>query len=59
MQNFKKKGTNELTYKTERLTDIENKHSPKGKRAGDKLGIWKEHRHTTIHKIHKQQIPTL
>ena len=30
----------------------------KGKREGDKLGIWDEQIHTTIYKIGKQQGPT-
>ena len=35
-----KKDTNELIYKTERLTDIENKLIViKGERVGDKLGL--------------------
>ena len=35
-----KKDTNELIYKTERLTDIENKLILiKGERVGDKLGL--------------------
>jgi len=53
MWNLKKKkiGTNELIYKTDRVTDIENKLTvTRGKRWRDKLGGWDEHIHTTIYK---------
>ena len=33
---------------------------PKGKEVRrDKLGVWDEHTHTTIHKIDNQQEPTI
>ena len=53
MWNLKKKkiGTNELIYKTDRVTDIENKLTvTRGKRWRDKLGGWDGHIHTTIYK---------
>lgn len=50
--------TNELIYKTKRLTDIENKLMvTKGERAGrDKLGVCDEHIHTTIYKINNKDL---
>ena len=47
MLHLRKKGTNELIYKTEIVTDVENKFMvtkyklwlPKGK-GGDKLEVW-------------------
>ena len=56
MWNLKKKkkgGTNELTYKTEVVTDVENKLLPGDKwgRGRDKLGDWDWHIHTIIYKI--------
>ena len=41
MWNQKKKNdTNELIYKTNRLTDIENKLTVTKRGGGDKLGVW-------------------
>ena len=44
---------NELIYKTEIVTDVENKVMvTKGKVVGsDKLGDWDWHIHTVIHKM--------
>ena len=49
---FLKNDTNELIYKTEIPTDIENKHMvTKGERGRrDKLGVWDWQIHTTIYK---------
>ena len=54
----KKKGTNELIYKTEidPQTQKTNLWLPKGKGGGrDKLGVWDEQIHTTLYKVDKQQ----
>ena len=42
MYHFKKNDTNELIYKTERITELENKFMvTKGEGAWrDKLGVW-------------------
>ena len=47
-----KNSTNELIYKTNRLTDIENKLMVfrEGKVGRDKLGVCDEQVHTTIYK---------
>ena len=49
---------NELKIKDEK---IQNKLMvTKGERGGrDKIGVWVEHTHTTIHKIDNQQEPTI
>ena len=49
---LKKKGTNELIYKIEIVSDVENKLMvTKGERGRrDKLGDWNRHIHTTIYK---------
>ena len=56
MQNLKY-DTNELIYKTNILTDIENKLMVnKGKlRIRDKLGVWDYQIHATIYEIYNQQ----
>ena len=48
-----KNNKNELIYKTEIVTDVENKVMvTKGKVVGsDKLGDWDWHIHTVIHKM--------
>ena len=48
-----KNSTNELIYKTEIVTDVENKLTITKKERGqgrDKLGDWDWHIHTTIYK---------
>ena len=59
MQNLKKNDTNKLIYKTETLTDLENKlmiTRGKGMRR-EKLGIWDWCEHSIIFKINNQQDP--
>ena len=51
MWNLKKKKRNELIYKTERVTDRENKLMVTRGGRGDKLEDWHWHTHTTIYKI--------
>ena len=52
MWNLKK---NELIYKTDRFTDVENKLMvSSGKRWIDKLGGWDGHIQTTIYKTDNQ-----
>ena len=57
----KKNDTNELIYKTERLTDFKNKLIvPKGKSWGwDKLGVWDWYIYTTIFKIDNLQFSSV
>ena len=54
MCNLKKNYTNELTYKTYRLTDIENELMVTKGEGNDKLGVWGHLIQTTMHKINKQ-----
>ena len=55
MESKKQNGTNKLIYKTNRVTDVENKLMVTGgEREGagrDKLGDWDRHIHTIIYKI--------
>ena len=49
-----KSGTNEPIYKTNRITDIENKHRYQGKErtwGGINLRDWDSQKHSTIYKI--------
>ena len=57
----KKNDTNELIYKTERLTDFKNKLIvPKGKSWGwDKLDVWDWYIYTTIFKIDNLQFSSV
>ena len=60
--NLKKNDTNELIYKTEldSQTQKRNLWLPQGKGGGrDKLGIQDEQKHSIMHKIDKQQGPTV
>ena len=41
MWNLKKNGTNELIYKTKRVTDVEQTYGYQGGKGGrDKMGDW-------------------
>ena len=58
----KKNDRNELIYKTETSSDLENKLMvTKGQRWGgeDKLGVWVWYIHTPIFKVDNQQGPTV
>ena len=47
-----RKGTDELIYKANRVTDVENKFMvTRGKGADDKLGDWDSHIHMAVYKI--------
>ena len=53
-----KNNTNEYIYKTE--TDRHRKQTNGYQRGwGDKLGVWDQQTQTTIHKIDKEQGPTV
>ena len=48
----KKNSTNEIIYKTNRVTNVENKHGYQGESwSRGKLGDWDCHIHSTIYKI--------
>ena len=54
----KKNDTNECTYKTEILADLENKlmvTRGRGRGGRDILGVWGGHVHTIVYKIDNQQ----
>ena len=59
MWNLIKNDTNELIYKAETDSDFKNKLQRGNVGVRDKLGIWDEHRHTTINKIDNQQGSTV
>ena len=57
-----KNDTNELIYKTETLTDLENQvygYQREGVKGRDRLGVWDWHVHSTIFKINNKQGPTV
>ena len=58
----KKNDTNEFTYKTEILADLENKLMVTRGRGGggrDRLGVWGGHVHTILFKMVNEQGPTV
>ena len=61
MGSRRKNDTNELTYKTKRLTDLENELMVMGGAGGerkgkkDSQGIWDGYVHTAIFKMDQQQ----
>ena len=59
MQNLKRNYINEPTYKTDRLTDLENELMVAGVRIGgrDNQGVWDGHVHTAIFKMDNQLGP--
>ena len=51
MWNLKRKSTNELSYKTVRVADVENKATVIRGWGGNKLGNWDWHIHITMYKM--------
>ena len=57
MRNLKRNDTDELTYKTETGSDLENLWFQSGRRMGakDSQGVWDQHIYTTIFKMDNQK----